>query len=230
MKNGNLVTTIEIKDRQGRVIDVKEVVTYAGLLNRAHQEGLKKVITKLIQRPTQANEMTAISMAEVETDKGVYRDFGDANPKNVTSKIVPHIIRMAVTRAKARAFRDAVNIGIVALEELAEDYQNGVDKKPESTSRDKDKTAIPKKPDDHNQHQSSNQTSGYSNDDSMTENQRRYLFRLLAERGVRGDDAHDYLKNEFQVESLNEVSKQDASDMINFLLSEENKTEEGVAC
>ncbi len=69
MKNGNLVTTIEIKDRNGRVVDTKEVVTYAGLLNRATQEGLKKVYTELIQLPTRENQMTAISMAEVVTEK-----------------------------------------------------------------------------------------------------------------------------------------------------------------
>src|SRR4030066_2064529 len=126
MKNGNLVTTIEIKDRQGRVVDTKEVVTYAGLLNQATQDNLKKVYTELIQLPSEANQMTAICMAEVVTDKGVFRDYGDANPQNVSSMIVPHIIRMASTRAKARAFRDAVNIGVVALEELGAEFMNGV--------------------------------------------------------------------------------------------------------
>ena len=78
-----LVTTIEIKDRQGRVVATKEVVTYAGLLNRAHQEGLKQIETTLLQAPNAANDMTAISLAEVVTEKGVFRDYGDANPTNV---------------------------------------------------------------------------------------------------------------------------------------------------
>ena len=61
MKNNNLVTTIEIKDRQGRVVDTKEVVTYAGLLNQATQDNLKKVYTELIQLPAEANQMTSVT-------------------------------------------------------------------------------------------------------------------------------------------------------------------------
>ena len=71
--------------------------------------------------------MTAICMAEVVTEKGTFRDYGDANPGNVDSMIIPHIIRMAVTRAKARAFRDAVNIGVVAIEDLGHEFGDGVE-------------------------------------------------------------------------------------------------------
>lgn len=55
----------------------------------------------------------------VEIAKGRFDGIGDANPENVNSFIVPHLIRMAETRAKARALRDAVNIGVVWFEELA---------------------------------------------------------------------------------------------------------------
>lgn len=238
MKNGNLVTTIEIKDRHGRIIDTKEVVTYAGLLSRATQDNLKKVYTELIQLPSEANKMTAICMAEVTTDRGIFRDYGDANPANVSSMIVPHIIRMAVTRAKARAFRDAVNIGIVALEELGAEYLNGVldnsdnGQQNGSNGKDVDQTANGK---------AGNSTTAKSKNPPrereipqdgaeypMTDNQRRFLFRLLAERGITGDAAHDWLIARFGVETLKEVTKQDASDAINGILSGE-EVEEGVA-
>jgi hypothetical protein len=59
-------------------------------------------------------------------------------------------------------------------------------------------------------------------DEPMTDAQKRYLFRILAEQGIEGDKAHQYLKNLFQVDSLKEVSKLEASRMIERLL-EENK-------
>jgi hypothetical protein len=59
-------------------------------------------------------------------------------------------------------------------------------------------------------------------DEPMTDAQKRYLFRILAEQGIEGDKAHQHLKNLFQVDSLKEVSKLEASRMIERLL-EENK-------
>ena len=65
--------------------------------------------------------------------------------------------------------------------------------------------------------------------DLMTDNQRRFLFRLLAERGVTGDAAHDWLVERFGTESLKEATKQDASDLIEGILSGEVEVEEGAA-
>ncbi len=212
----NLVTTIEIKDRQGRVVATKEVVTYAGLLNRAHQEGLKQIETTLLQAPSAANEMTAISMAKVVTEKGVFTEVGDANPGNVNATIVPHIIRMAFTRAKARALRDAVNVGVIALEELTDDYANGA---VDSGNSAKTNGATASAADDAGNGSTGNGSSQEPASDPMTENQRRYLFRLLAERSITGDEAHGFLKRAFGVESLKDASKADASTLIDHILN-----------
>lgn len=214
MKNGNLVTTIEIKDKQGRVVATKEVVTYAGLLNRAHQEGLKKVITRLVQAPSKDNEMTAISMAKVVTDKGVFIECGDANPGNVNSKIIPHIIRMSVTRAKARAMRDAVNIGALSLEEMAEEFGTG------SGNGNGSGDGMP------------SHGSPQSEVRFMTPEQRKFLFKLLAEKGVAADDGHAWLCKASSVEDVKFITKKQASELIDHLRRETSapkpqQTEEG---
>ncbi|HEY8283751.1 MAG TPA: hypothetical protein VIJ28_05145 [Chloroflexota bacterium] len=102
-------------NRQG-----KDFVLYAGLLDQAHREGLKRITTSLIQAPSDSNGHLAICHAEVETEKGVFGGIGDASPENVGRMIAPHTIRMAETRAKARALRDAINVGVTALEELGD--------------------------------------------------------------------------------------------------------------
>lgn len=104
----------------------KDFVLYEGLLDQAHQEGLKRVSTMLLQVPNDENGHMAIVSAEVETGKGVFSGLGDASPSNVNRNIAPHLIRMAETRAKARALRDAVNVGVTALEELGADIDDEV--------------------------------------------------------------------------------------------------------
>src|SRR5689334_15712607 len=104
-----------VVNRQG-----KDFVLYAGLLDQAHREGLKRITTKVVQAPTDDNGQLAIVHAEVETEKGIFSGIGDASPQNVGRMIAPHLLRMAETRAKARALRDAINVGTTALEELAD--------------------------------------------------------------------------------------------------------------
>src|SRR5687768_2075461 len=98
----------------------KSFVLYAGLLDIAHERGLKAVTTTLVQIPSDLNSQMAIVHATVETSQGTFTGLGDAAPDNVSRIMVPHLIRMAETRAKARALRDAVNVGVTALEELGD--------------------------------------------------------------------------------------------------------------
>jgi hypothetical protein len=100
----------------------REFVTYEGLLDAAHKQGLVEIRTQLVQVPGPQTDHTAICVAEVILAKDgqnrVFTGIGDASPRNVSRNVALHLIRMAETRAKARALRDAINVGMAAIEEL----------------------------------------------------------------------------------------------------------------
>ena len=97
----------------------QDFVKYEGLLDEAHQQGLKRINTILIQVPHDEDGRVAIVSAEVETEKGVFTGIGDASPENVRGTGGQGCVRVAEDRAKARALRDAVNVGQTSVEELA---------------------------------------------------------------------------------------------------------------
>lgn len=101
--------------------DGRTFVLYAGLLDLAHERGLKSIVTTLVQVPGELNGNVAVIHATVTTEQGTFDGLGDAAPNNVNRMMAPHLIRLAETRAKARALRDATNIGTTALEELGGD-------------------------------------------------------------------------------------------------------------
>lgn len=115
-----------IQQRQGRPF-----VTYAGLLDLLHQrsKGCFSIDTLVVQLPTEENGRTAVCTARVRVFDAQNLDvvtletsgIGDADPGNVSTQMRGHLLRMAETRAKARALRDAVNVGMAALEELGPD-------------------------------------------------------------------------------------------------------------
>ncbi|MBF0205093.1 MAG: hypothetical protein HQK67_12510, partial [Desulfamplus sp.] len=99
----------------------KDFVLYSGLLDLAHQKGIKSIHVEPVQYPTKDNGMEAICKAVVISSDGQeFTEIGDANPRNVNSMIREHILRMSATRAKARALRDLSNIGMTCLEELGD--------------------------------------------------------------------------------------------------------------
>jgi len=208
------VRTIEIKDRTGRVIGQKDVVTYQGLLSKAHEEGLRAIRTQLLQIPGEDNARTAIAKAIVETERGAYEALGDASPESVTSFLTPHLIRMAETRAKARALRDAVNIGVISFEELDGDGLEATGNADLGSGARGNGRSSPSPRG--NGREGSGSPERFQ---PMTESQRRFLFRLLASDGLHQEDAHRHLLDRFQVLTLQDVSKEQASQFIDELQS-----------
>ena len=102
-------------------IDGHEFVKYQGLLDLGHQKGIAQIDVAIVQLPTVDNGNFAICRATVTSKEGeVFSDIGDATPANCSSKVVKHLLRLASTRAIARALRSFTNIGITCLEELAD--------------------------------------------------------------------------------------------------------------
>ena len=95
----------------------KDFVRYEGLLNLFHENGGKEIHTELIQSHL-GEEVFFIFKAVVSGERGVYEGFGDACKANVGSMVLKHMMRMAETRAKARALRDYNNVGMCSVEEL----------------------------------------------------------------------------------------------------------------
>jgi hypothetical protein len=103
----------------------KRMVLYAGLLNEAHNLGLKAIDTDLIQIPGDDNGNVAIVKAVATMgDEREFHGIGDASPENVGRNIAPHLIRMAETRAKARALRDAINVAEALNDDESTAYED----------------------------------------------------------------------------------------------------------
>jgi hypothetical protein len=198
--------------------DARETVAYAALLKRAHEEGLKSINTSLVLQPSEENGRHCIVKATVETEHGRFEGHGDADPGNVEDFLVPHLIRVAETRAKARALRDAVNVGVVSLEELdgvgSDRASSPGPGAPALARTTQARGATPPRGNGSNRPRSIPNGAP----EPMTEGQRRYLFRILAGQGYQREAAENRLKELFEVGSLSEITKSAAIRMIDELL------------
>jgi len=226
--NKSLQPTLD--ERFIMTIKGKEFVLYAGLLDLAHQKGLKGISVEALQYPTKENGMEGICKAIIESKDGEeYIEIGDANPKNVNSFIVEHVLRMAATRAKARALRDFTNIGITCLEELGDlnDVIGDENPKPKTRSKAAKKTtaassksdkvksdqkpaATEKKP------ETKKSDASQSDQPKMSKAQKTAIINLSKRRGIAEKDLESMAEDAYGT-SLESLTSKDAAQFIRSL-------------
>lgn len=238
-RRDGLVIRIQIKDEQGRVVGETDAVTFKGLLSLAHEDGLRSVQTQIVQLPSEENGRTAVARSTVRTRKGTFTGIGDASPANVNRRIAPHVIRMAETRATARALRLAVNIGEVAIEELGGDVELA---KRQTTEPERDRRRPPDRgeeredgvgpPTQRGLGETSSPPPRFKGRDprpteadvgdrrAMSEEQRKLLFRLAFDLGETRDSARDRVLKALGVERLEWATRPHASRAIDALKRE----------
>ena len=219
-------------------VEGKEFVKYPGLLDLAHQKGILKIEVEALQFPTKENLNVAICKATVVSKTGeIFSDLGDANPLNCTSKVAKHLLRMASTRAIARALRSFTNIGMTCLEEI-EDLKDVEPGKPAKQTRktspkksngngatakatSKTETSSKKEPEDQSKKPQVKEVKKQetpseaskpeeSTVPKMSEAQRRAVMNLSRRRGISVEDVEKMSHDKYQVPLENLSSKQAA--------------------
>lgn len=187
----------------------KDFVTYEGLLDLAHQKGIKGMVTELIQIPSKDNNNTCIVHARAITENGEFHGIGDANPSNVNSFISKHLIRMAETRAKARALRDLTNVGMTAVEELGDDEED----KPMNRSNDNKKasTMTANKP------KTDKEKQAIVANSLATDKQLNFIYKLAKDKNYSSEEMKNYIKSVYKKDSSKALTKKEASEVIEML-------------
>lgn len=188
----------------------KEFVTYEGLLDVAHHMKLKSIETELIQIPNSENGNTCIAKAVAKTEDGKeFHGYGDADPSNVNKLIAKHLIRMAETRAKARALRDLTNVGMTAIEELGDEEEDkpsnrlGSGEKTNTRQTDELKTDSDKQ--------------GMVDNSLATDKQLNFIYKLAKDKNYSNEEMKNYIKSVYQKDSSKALTKKEASEMIEML-------------
>ena len=214
-------------------IEGKEFVKYPGLLDLGHQKGISSIEVDIVQMPSADNGNFAVCRATVMSKMGeTFIDIGDANPNNCSSKVVRHLLRLASTRAIARALRSYTNIGMTAVEELA-DFNDAIPEsaqpprpksKPNATKKPAAKAPKPapaKAPEAAESTNTGNlppksESTGKSEPKAqpkMSEAQRRAIFNLSRRRGISVEQLEQMVSGAYGCD-LENLSSGDASGFI----------------
>lgn len=104
----------------------KEAILYNGLLALAHADPrFGHIESHITVYPTAENKFTCYARAEIydKDGKRVGMEEADANAANCGKMTAASFPRMALTRAKGRAFRDFLNVGMVTSDEIPQVYE-----------------------------------------------------------------------------------------------------------
>lgn len=99
----------------------KEAILYNGLLALAHEDPrFGHIEAYVTQYPSSENKFTCYARAEIFDKEGkrIGMEEADASVNNCGKMTAASFPRMALTRAKGRAFRDFLNVGMVTADEL----------------------------------------------------------------------------------------------------------------
>jgi len=112
-----------LRDDEYALLKGKKHPLYKGVLREAHDNGMLDLKVRVLQSPSEENRGVAICEATAvfpgpDGRERIFTEIGDADDSNVNPMIRPHKIRMAATRAKGRALRDALGIGVALKEEI----------------------------------------------------------------------------------------------------------------
>src|SRR5205814_10363717 len=110
-----------------QLVDGMPLVKYAGLLTMADGQGLQQ------REAWFAGVSDTLAVAQATAtfrDGRRFSESGEATPENVGRRVRPHFARLALTRAKARCLRDALNIALCTVEELGGEPADGVLRRP----------------------------------------------------------------------------------------------------
>jgi hypothetical protein len=110
--------TTPVPPRHAVFIQGKPFVRYCGLLQMAQERGLVALTATWTYNDADLSLAHAVATFQ---DGRTFTECGDATPANTTRKVAVHFRRVALTRAKARALRDALGVDLVSVEELAEE-------------------------------------------------------------------------------------------------------------
>lgn len=120
----------EFKKKFTNNIKGKDAIKLEGLTAVAHEKGIWKFDTEIVQYPNDQNGWTAICKTTLGgydwdpiTEKireVIYSDIGDANVTNCGKMVAASYIRMASTRSQARVLRKYTNIDMVCSSELSD--------------------------------------------------------------------------------------------------------------
>lgn len=107
-----------VKEKYVTEVRGKKFITFNGLLDEAHKAGIEE--TTVTELKVDWDKKCAYCIVACKMGDKEFTGVGSATPENCGSMVREHFVEMAHTRAKARCYRDCLNIDMVALDELTD--------------------------------------------------------------------------------------------------------------